>query len=395
MEAILINIALTIFVGFLIGGFVYLISKSFKTPKERTIQIITRFGKFYAAIMSVEGYRLNNPHKISSFKENFPEWEIIPTEKDYIPGLLEEWNIYFFLWPIFKTYVYPFSYTKLKKRGDIQKGDIVIWSDEKTGESVISRKGISDHIDFQVEYPTITGNLFTNEMGKVLVFTNNTLRATNPFKMLFRINNWLGITTETIGAALRGVVGKLSIQQLNQIISEGAEAESSDFTRSMVWINTGKDAVQDGIEELWGARLVKSIFKSFTPADEKTATLMESFLQPKIAEQEGSAKVIKATKDGEAQVVTATKEGEAKVVTATRQAEAYAKEQAVKVEWQKKWLVDTGLAKTDASGNIIELVPDANTKISAEALKELSKLSGTLVLGENLNTMLGIKQGGA
>lgn len=367
----------------LMGGFMYMVFQSFKSPQERTIQIITRFGKFYCYIMAVNGYHPNNPHRKKYFekeKDKWDIWDIVENKEDYKPSWREKFNIYFFLWPIFRTYVYPFSYTKLKKKGDVRPNDNVIWSDDKTGESVISRTGMSDYIDFQSEYPTITGNLFTNEMAKVLVFTNNTLQATNPFKMLFRINNWLGITTETIGGALRGVIGKLSMQQLNQVRSESEDtATTSDFTHAMIWINRGKENMQDGIEELWGVKLKKSVFKAFTPADTNAETLMNSFLQPKIAEEIGNAAVIKATKDAK---VT--------VVTATAKATAYGKEQKAIVDWKKKYLVQTGLAEVDKKGNITKLVPDANVRVSAEALKELAKLRGTLVMGDVLNTMLSI-----
>jgi len=366
----------------LMGGFIYLVSQSFKTPHERTIQIITKFGKFHTAIMSVEGYRLNDPCHNNYLEKNHEAWDIIQVEKGYKQSWSEKWNIYFFLWPIFKTYVYSFSYTKLKKGGDIQPGDIVIWTDEKTSEIVISRTGVSDHIDFQVGYPTITGNMFTkDEMAKVLIFTNNVLMVTNPFKMLFRVNNWLGVVNETIAGALRGIIGKLTIQELNQVKSESGE---SDFTNSMSWINLGTSEEKDGIQELWGVKLAKSTFKAFMPADENTDALMDSFIKPKIAEQEGLASVTKATK-----------EGEAKVATATATATAYSKEQEAIVLWKKRYLVDTGLAEVNDKGEITKLLPDANTRVSTEALKELAKLKGTLVINGDLQTMLNIKQGGA
>jgi len=369
----------------LAGGLLFLVSESFKTPGERTAQAIMRFDKFHAIIMSVEGYRLNDPRRKKYYVTDKPAWELILVDAKYKPSLQERWNVYFFLWPIYKTYVYPFAYTKLKKRGDVAPGDNVIWSDERTGESVVSRTGTSNHVDFQVEYPTITGNLFTNEMAKVLVFTNNTLQTTNPFKMLFRINNWLGVTTETIGGALRGVVGKLSIQQLNQVRSEtedrSGDTPSADFTHTMTWINRGAADKEDGIEEKWGVQLTKSIFKAFTPGDANADELMDSFLEPRIADQKGSAAVI-----------TAQREGDAVLALATKKAEAYEKTQAAIVTWKKKYLVDTGLAKADAQGNITALVPDANTRVSAEALKALSKLTGTLVIGENLNTLLNLNR---
>lgn len=379
MGTILLCVGCSIFLGILL----FVIYKSIKMPKERTIQTIVRFKKHHKIIMSVEGHHLNDPKRKKYFSPNMPEWEIIKNNPEYKQSLGEKWNIYFFLWPIYKTYVYEFSYTKSKK-SELKEGDVILWHNEDTSEYVVARSGTSDYIDFQTEYPTITGDLYSKEMAKVLVFTNNTIRVTNPFKMMFKINNWMNIVMETIGGALKGVIGDLKIQEMNQIKSEGPAENSStaDFTNSMKWINKGKLEEDDGIEDLWGARLVKSVFKASKPSDAKAKELFDSFLLPQIAQ-----------KTGEAAVITAENEGKAAVITAKKKAEAYSKEQKAIVEWKKKFLVDTGLAKTDGKGNITELIPDANTKVSTEALKELSKLTGTLVIGD-LQTMLNIKQSG-
>jgi len=69
------------------------------------------------------------------------------------------------------------------------------------------------------------------------------------------------------------------------------------------------------------------------------------------------------------------------VSVADQKAKAYSTEQKAIVEWRKKYLVETGLATVDAAGNITGLVPDANVKVGADALKELAKITGTLVLG--------------
>jgi regulator of protease activity HflC (stomatin/prohibitin superfamily) len=368
----------------LTGGLSYLayfvISQSIKMPRERTIQVITRFGKFYAAIMSVEGHRFNDPRRPDFFDENIPAWEIVPADEDYEPSLSEKWNIYLFLWPFFKTYVYPFAYLKLKRKGDVQDGDHVIWNSDDTGESLVARSGTSDFIDFHHEYPTITGDLFTKGMAKVRVFTNNTLQATNPYKMLFGINNWLSVVSEKMSAALKGIVADLSLMELNQVKSEsnpGTQTPTADFTDNMNHINSGAA----GIMMMYGVQLTRSIFKTFEPADENTRTLMASFLKPQIATQEGDAAKIKADLEGQATITTA----EAKAV-------AYGKEQKAIVDWRKKYLVDTGLAKVDGAGNIIELVPDANVRVSAEAIRELSNLKGTLMMGgrDALSTVLAI-----
>ncbi|HEY4494421.1 MAG TPA: hypothetical protein VJB95_03290 [Candidatus Paceibacterota bacterium] len=336
-------------IGVLIGIFVFAATQSFKMPRERTSQVITRLGKFYTCIMAVRGHHFD------------PEWNIVPDQPGHKKSLSEKWNVYFFLWPIYKTHVYPFTYPKLKRVGEEKSGDVVIWKDDESGECIVSRTGVSNYIDFHTEYPVITPDLRTEEMARVKVLTTNTIQAVNPFKMLFGINNWLGVTMETINGALRGIVGGFSMHKLNQVKSEyqaGQDGPTSDFTEQMTWINLGREGVQDGIEERWGVRLTRSIFKSFSPEDEAARELLASFAQPEIAAQK---------------------------------AHAYSREQAAIVEWRKKYLVDTGLAKVDEKGNITDLVPDANVRVGAEALKELAKLKGTLVTGEGgVQAMLGL-----
>lgn len=357
----------------IVGSLAFVIWESFKAPKERTIQVITRFRKFHTVIMSVNGYRLNNPHRERFYKEELAvlsptgevktpareAWDIIP-DTGYKRSWSEKLNIYFFLWPIYQTYVYPFSYLKLKKKGDLQPGDNVVWSNEKTGEALVSRTGTSNHIEFQSEYPTITGDLFTQEMAEVLVFTDVTIQAVNPVKMMFRITNWLGVTTETIGGALRGIVGRFTIPELNKVRSEGPEStttktSTADFTEAMTYINYASSAGQDGIVEKWGAKLTKCIFKAFSPASEQARTLINSFTQPEIAEQEGKARVIAANRDAEVVNIAAKAEKERRITV--------------------------GLAEVDDKGNIVQQKPNPNDRVWAEAVRE-TKL-GTLVFGES------------
>ncbi|MFA5931777.1 MAG: SPFH domain-containing protein [Candidatus Paceibacterota bacterium] len=91
--------------------------------------------------------------------------------------------------------------------------------------------------------------------------------------------------------------------------------------------------------------------------------------------------------------VTSVKEAEQQAKATVHTAEGAAKVTELAAEAERKRLVKTGLAKADEQGNITELVPDANTRVQTEAVKELAKVQGTLVLG-NPNTMLGLKTGG-
>lgn len=87
--------------------------------------------------------------------------------------------------------------------------------------------------------------------------------------------------------------------------------------------------------------------------------------------------------------VTEVKEAEQRAKAVVHQADGEAKAVVLKANAEKERLVKTGLAKVDSNGNITELVPDADTRVKTEALRELAKVQGTLVLGDT-STMLGI-----
>ena len=226
--------------------------------------------------------------------------------------------------------------------------------------SIISRTGISDHLEYRVGYPTINSNLETEELAHINTYTNNILEVRNAAKAFFGIKNSPEIVKETLHGGLRGLVSKKKLHDLNEYSSE----ERGKFNTEMQGHSNLETPDQTSLPSI-GMYLFKSIFKDFNPADSVAEKLMESFTAVTIAEETGKAKVVAAQKD---------------VEVATEKAKAYEIEQAPILKWKKKNLIDTGLARTDAAGNIIELLPDANTRVGAEAMKEWAKLTGTLVI---------------
>lgn len=347
--------------------------------------------------MSLKDFHFNNPNDEYNYDSKYDDWFILPNkwgrpnnrseygfkEADcdtiYVDNRswLEKKNIYFFLSPFFHMYEYQFKYTKWIESASMAKeNDHIIWEDDETEKCIVARSAMSNFIYYQTEYPRVSANLFTDELAKVTVVTDNMIRASNPYKMLFLISDYLGSTGSSIDSALKGIVGKTSAKNLNAMQSEQAKPVASvgpvvkTFTEDMLYINLKeKNNASDGIMEMYGAELTQSIFKGIKPADDNAKSLFNAFAKPKIAEEEGLALVIKERNVGDAAL--AKQAG----VTA-----AYEKEQEAIVKWKKKYLVDTGLAKVNGAGKITELVPDANTKISMEALKELANLTGTLVM---------------
>ena len=77
------------------------------------------------------------------------------------------------------------------------------------------------------------------------------------------------------------------------------------------------------------------------------------------------------------------------MISVVHEADGKAKAVILGADAEKGRLLKTGLARANATGDITELIPDATTQAQTDALKKLSEIKGTLVLGE-ATTMLGI-----
>ncbi|MBU0611815.1 hypothetical protein KKA39_02240 [Patescibacteria group bacterium] len=341
------NVLLQIILGVLIG---LIIVKSFKMPGARKMQAIMFLGKFYTCISNVEGKKLDKK-----------TWDLVDL-KDGKKG--RRINIYFFLWPLLTTYRYPITYTKAIKKGQEKKGDSILFENTKTGDCVISRTNISDHVEFRKAYPTITKNLDTQELATVDLYTSNILEVVNPKKMLLEIDNYLGTAMELINGVLKGLVAEKKMVELNQFSSD--EKEREKFDNAMNAINqseAGRFCLPDA-----GMKLARSVYKDFDPSDEKAKQLMESYSDVVIAEQKGKATL-------------AEQKGKT---------EAYKLRTDMEISQEKKKRIETGQAK-EIDGKIVELIPEANTKVVAENIGKLSQTKGTVVIDSGgMNKMLNI-----
>ena len=323
----------------IISFFVFLILKSIKIPRARTAQVIMFLGKPYAAI------------------GNIPGKKILADTGEIIDGKGRRLNIYFYPWPIFQTYNYPFTYRKKKKLGEEQKGDTVIWKDETNKEIIVSRTGISNHVEWIHTYPGIVTNISTKGLVNVDIYMSNTIEVFNVFKVLFSIDSFLNTATDNMSGVARDTVSKLIVEDLNDIDQE-------DFNKKMLSINQST-AHNPGLEQ-FGGRVIKSIFIDFDPSDEKSKVLMESATDIEIEKNKAEQAIQKQI--GVSKTYEMQQDSEIKK----------AFEKALKL----------GLIKVNDKGEVTELVPDANTKILAENLGKLKDLAGTLVLGgENANLL--------
>ena len=331
------KIILEVFLGLLAGGVLIVLLESIKIPKTMHIKAIMKFNEFHKMIMNVEGKVFDD------------EWNIVDGEKE--KGLFS--NVYFFLWPIYKTHLYTLTYTKQKRMGEEEEGDVVIWKNEDTKICIVSRKHESDHIVFRSNYPTITSQLDTKGLTAVVnIFTDNILEARNPERMFFGVDDYMRTAMEILDACSRGLVAKKGLSELNEFNSE----ETGEFNTEMQKTNK-IDEVNPG---LWnfGYHLRKSAFKDFQPGDDQTKLLMKAYSDVEVHKQQGKANFEKQKGDTKAFLLKSNAE----------------------IGQAKKFKVETGTAKVDENGNITELIPDPNTKVTANAIAALKDVKGTVVI---------------
>ena len=323
-----------IILGIILGYLIIAIPKSFYVPRPMHIQAILLFNKAYKIISNL----LNDDE--------------------------EKTNIRFFLWPFFKVHTYELTYTKAIKKGAERPEDKTIW--ESGTDIVVSRRNTSNHLLEEASYPTISESLETLDFFKVRIYSNIILKVTDPKKVLFSIDDWMVFSNSVINGGLRGLIASLTLKEINQISSGG---NSGSFNEKLLKILNGIEFGKKKLNDI-GLEATRAVFIDFEPADERAQEMLRALNEKNLQ----------------------TEKGEGLIAEAKAKAEAYAVEQGALILWKKNYLVDTGLAKTDSSGNIIELLPDANARISAEAIRELSKLTGTLVLGDETMKMLNLNK---
>ena len=167
--------------------------------------------------------------KYSRQKFDKTTWNLV----DLTPGEKKPLNIHFFLWPFYTTYRYPFAYTKFKKLGAINKDDIIAWKDDETGDCIVVRKGVSNHVKFRAEYPSVTSKLDTKELATVNIITTHVLELVNIID-IFKIDSWFVATMSKIDATLKGLVSKKKLLLLNRFSSE----DKGKFSNTMFGVNT-------------------------------------------------------------------------------------------------------------------------------------------------------------
>ncbi len=381
-------IVLSILIPALLIGFY--IQKSIFLPESGKYYIVEFFNQFHSVVGHTEGYSLNDPRKHHNM--NIRDWEIIEDDKGEFDArnfFQKKYNWYFVFFPFFKIKEYEVRYNKSIDSSNKAEGDAILWKSPDESQMIVGRTRMTNYVPFRAAHAHLTPHVNTGsglskeqiehlkeqkvpvpEIIGINPRTNSIVQATNPYHMVYRIDNYVGAFFGKFDARLRGFMGKTSILKLNEIDSEDPtkESDAKAISPYMKEINTASEADDDdGVEEMYGVRLHAVNFTGFEGTTEKDKQIINTINDIFIAQQEASAAGIRGKGQGEEIKNRLT-------------------EQAI---GEQELLRRTGKIKVDDKGNTTELVPDANVKSFTQAL-EKTKVK-TLVFGPGVVPTLDVQ----
>lgn len=236
--------------------------------EEGRAKAILKFGKFKRILLVYKGYRIN-------LSEGESEGDIKEDEGNSPKSGLKWIGIPF----INSIHEYKFRWVSFEQAEE--KGKLV--------QKTISHEELIDYILVQDDvYYTFIRESETSDMIPVDVDLLLTIRIVNPYKALFRVQNWLEATLNQLKPVLRRYIAN---KTLNDLINkkEGVGREFEDLLRGAgAEIDTeeaGRVNIGDYLERHYGVRIKKVGFVNIDPAGERGKIYQELMSQKWEAER--------------------------------------------------------------------------------------------------------------
>jgi len=204
----------------------------FTFVEEGSAKAVVRAGKFVRALMEWRGYTFNE------------EWDVIPGESPRILGGLR----FFGLWPLEQIYVYRFQWIGVKPDGTTDT-----------------------HKERELDYIFVKEDVYFREVPNaedknklpITIKLILPIRVINPYRALFRIQNWLEAVLNRIVDKVRESIGRMTYES---IISDRQQA-----------IKVIRDTIAPILEEYrneYGVSVRQVEFLEFEPPEAfRTATI--------------------------------------------------------------------------------------------------------------------------
>lgn len=227
----------------------------FTFVKEGTAKIIVKADEAKKVLIQYKGHRLDR------------EWNVQKGEERHIFGGLR----FYGFWPIYDVYIYNFTWTGIRENGEI----------------VHHEKELIDYILLKddVYYSKLEQAEDINKLPLDIEFLY-TIRIVNPYKALFRVQNWLEVVIQRTNAQARDVI---TLKSYEKWISE-PQAMSDELMKELE-----KRGIIKEFYERYGVDLRKIEVKSINPPSEYREATIKKYLAER--EKERIETIAKAEKE--------------------------------------------------------------------------------------------------
>ncbi len=383
-EALLAGFILGLIIAAIVGIIwliVWYVKKSIFLPESSKYYAVELFKNFHHIIGgSNEGISINDPRRKRKFKKFTDAWELLsdPTGKyDGRTYLQKKYNWYFIWYGIYRIKKYDITYEKAVDKTRMDEGDAIIWDSDpgkpKEGTAIVRRKRETNYVPWRASHARVTVHATTGhgisdealkkfEEKNVLVpqiigvntRTNNIVESVNPYKMIYKIDDYVKAFFGSFDARMRAFTGGTSILDFNKIDSE--ESQVTGISKFMKYINEASEPDNtDGVVVNIGAKLHITNFMGYEGTTEEDKKVIGSINEVFVAYQKAEAAGIEGAGEG---------------ARAENQLKGKAKGEQALLEAQG-WI-------TVKDGKTTQRNPDPNVKEIATALKEAK--NHTLVL---------------
>lgn len=217
----------------------------FTIVREGTVKIILKFDQFHQAIMTYKGYVLD------------AEWNV---QEKSGAGSIGFGGLKWIGIPLIRSvYKYKFRWTSFEQ-GE-EQGKII--------------QKIIHHPDEIIDYILVQDDVYysfvreaeTKGMVPVDVDLLSTIRIVNPYKALFRVQNWLEATQNQLKPALREFI---ATQEFEDLVGQKEEV---GVKATKLLKETG---IRDTLEQDYGVRIKKLGLANINPAGERGGKYVEA-----------------------------------------------------------------------------------------------------------------------
>lgn len=313
----------------------------FTTVKEGTAKVVFKGDSFHKILMSYEGYHMTG------------EWDVQKNGSFFTSPLQSFFGLYFVgFWPIHKIYTYNFEWAEMKQN--------------KAGVYEVNHREAPTNFIYVKDFPYVGILDAAETKGGLPVDVRYvaTIRVTNPYRALFKVDGWLGRTIAAVNSANRSFIGT---KEFAELTSDNEEKEVIKVEISLL-----NQKLAD-----YGVEIVKLETQAIDISGKAGEKAREATTLAYVAERQKVAGITKAEENKQVAITEA--EGKAEATIKIANAEATARK--IRAVSFKDYETEADIDPTDAmrletmqsvgeNGNLVVTGEGANVLISREGGKK-------------------------